>query len=158
MIKSDRSIKSCISKIFLYHAMYLCYFIKRWNDFYDLFYNMNKKVIIKLFNGCSTAMDIITPIVLLHYRFATKSERRISFMMILTSSLIYKISTDFSFCFNFIFLRSHVITQYIGDTYRVLREKHGYETRWFYDAVITESAFLVGADSRTLARRTLYFR
>lgn len=41
--------------------------------------------------------------------------------------------------------------QYIGDTYRISREKRGYQTQWFYDAVVTESVFLVGTDSRTSA-------
>lgn len=53
---------------------------------------------------------------------------------------------------NFIFLPSHIITQYIGDMYRISCEKRGYETRWFYDAVVTENVFLVGTASRTRSR------
>jgi len=92
---------------------------------------------------------------LLHYRFTwTKlSATQITFTTILMPRLIRYVKClcgYFLFCLNLIFLRSRIITQYIGR--HVPSEKRGYETRWFYDAVVTESIFLVGIDSRTRSR------
>jgi len=92
---------------------------------------------------------------LLHYRFTRTKlpATQITFTTILMSRLIRYVKClcgYFPFCLNLIFLRSRIITQYIGR--HVPSEKRGYETRWFYDAVVTESIFLVGIDSRTRSR------
>jgi len=89
---------------------------------------------------------------LLHYRF-TRTKLPATRITFTTPRLIRYVKClcgYFPFCLNLIFLRSRIITQYIGR--HVPSEKRGYETRWFYDAVVTESIFLMGIDSRTRSR------